>query len=90
MRPKARKYLINDDNTVHAERAEWYLYMQIQTKLDGQLFIPDSHKYRALEDDLISDSQWKDKDALVRNACMPKLEVPPNKLLTQLNDALKS
>lgn len=90
VRPKARKYLINNDNTVHAQRAEWYLYMQIQTKLTDQLFIPDSHKYRALEDDLISDSQWKDKDTLVKNACMPKLQVPPNKLLNQLNEALQS
>lgn len=90
VRPKARRYLITEDNTVHAQRAEWYLYMQIQTKLDGQLFIPDSHKYRALEDDFISDSQWKEKDTLVKNACMPKLEVPPNKLLTQLNEELQS
>ena len=58
VRSKAKPYLISEGNTVNSQRVEWYLYMQIQSKLNGHLFIPDSLKYRALEDDLISDKQW--------------------------------
>lgn len=49
------------DNGIKADRYEWYLYLQIPSRLNGQLTLPNVTKYRSLDADLVNHDRWLDE-----------------------------
>jgi len=50
--PKAtRPLLLKSDGGIDKARYEWFLYLQIPSRLNGQLVLPEVIRYRALDDD---------------------------------------
>lgn len=85
-----RPLLFNKDGTLNKARYEWYLYLQIPDRLQGQLFMPDVIKYRALDADLLKPQSWKrDKQRLLGSTAQDKLMADPTQLIpsmaTELN-----
>ena len=87
IRPKQQPYVVID-NSVNENRFEILLYLMVQSKLDGQLYIPNAIKYRALQDDLISDEVWKGKKKLIKNSMLPRIDTAPKKLMGTMNKTL--
>jgi len=87
---KHKAYLIDQDNCVHLNRFGWLLYLQIPNKLNGQLHVPNAIKYRSLQDDLVNDQRWKDKDKLIQQSVLPRLKERPSKLIESLADKLNN
>lgn len=85
-----RSLLLNKDDSLNKARYEWYLYLQIPDRLQGQLLMPDVIKYRALDADLVQTQRWKrDKKQLTEATAQPKLIADPKSLIpsmaTELN-----
>ena len=88
---KQRSFLQDKDGDLKQTRYEWYLYLQILSRLNGKLTLPDVAKYRALEADLISSERWKNsKDALIAQAQLPKVASNPDVLIQEMEQALES
>lgn len=85
---KHKAYLANEDGSLEVGRFEWLLYLQVPDKLKGQLHIPNVTKYRALQDDLVSDKRWKNKTKLIRQSLLPRLKEKPEKLIELLTGEL--
>jgi len=83
--PKHQIYVFDSEQQVIPQRYECLLYLQIQSKLDGQLYIPESIKHRALQDDLVGDSKIP---TLLKNSILPCLCASPNKLIQSMERAL--
>ena len=82
--------LLNKDGSLNKARYEWYLYLQIPDRLQGQLLMPDVIKYRALDADLVKSQRWKqDKQRLLESTAQTKLMADPTSLIpnmvTELN-----
>ncbi|HAS25075.1 MAG TPA: Tn3 family transposase, partial [Vibrio sp.] len=88
--PKHQAYVIDADNNILPDRYEFLLYLVIQLKLDGQLYIPTIIKYRALRDDLVDDTQWKQKKALLKDSQLPRLNTKPGKLIGSMEQDLEN
>ena len=85
-----RPLLFNKDGTLNKARYEWYLYLQIPDRLQGQLLMPDVIKYRDLDADLLKTQSWKqDKQRLLDSTAQEKLMADPTQLIpsmaTELN-----
>ena len=87
IKPSQLRYLISK-NKVNTQRFEIILYLLIQTKLDGQIFIPQTLKYRCLNDDLINDQDWKQKYKLIKSSQLNRLLTSPQRLVQSLEDEL--
>lgn len=84
-----RSLLINKGGSVNPARYEWFLYLQVPDRLNGQLLLPDIIKYRALDADLVSTQRWKqEKKALVEATLQPKLMAEPSSLIPQMANEL--
>jgi TnpA family transposase len=87
---KLLPFLQDEDDNINPGRYEWYLYLQIPDRLNGQLTLPNVVKYRALEADLVSRARWRrDKTKLLEQTQLPKLSAEPNKLIEQMNRDLE-
>jgi len=87
IKPGKQSYLLQEDN-VNLNRFEILLYLLIQTKLNGQLFIPNTLKYRHLSDDLVNDKDWKQKSKLIKSSQLKRLSMQPKQLMTSLEKEL--
>lgn len=85
--PRHKPYVI-PDGEVDAQRFEILLYLTVQSKLDGQLYIPGSIKYRALQDDLISEEHWKDKNKLIKSSLLSRINTAPSSLMRTMEKEL--
>lgn len=84
-----RPLLLNKDGSINNARYEWFLYLQVPNRLNGQLLLPDIIKYRALDADLVSTQRWKqEKKALVEATLQPKLMAEPSSLIPQMANEL--
>ena len=82
---KQMPFLQDDKRTIKPDRYEWYLYLQIPSRLNGQLTLPEVIKYRALDADLVSRERWlEEKNQLLEQAQLPKLTAEPNKLIEHM------
>lgn len=80
-----RLLLLNKDGCVNKGRYEWYLYLQVPDRLQGQLLMPDVIKYRALDADLVKSQRWKrDKQCLLESTAQPKLMADPTSLIPNM------
>jgi len=87
IKPGKQSCLLQEDS-VNLNRFEILLYLLIQTKLNGQLFIPNTLKYRRLSDDLVNDKDWKQKSKLIKSSQLKRLLMPPKQLMTSLENEL--
>jgi TnpA family transposase len=88
-----REFLLDGDNEINIERYEWYLYLQVPDRLQGQLTLPEVVKYRALEADLVHVKDWRPKkESLLSATAKPKLMEDPDDLIPtmvqELNDRM--
>jgi len=87
---KQADYLIDDSDNVIPSRFEWLLYLQIPSKLKGQLHLPGIIKYRALQDDLVNNTRWKKKKQLLKQSMLPRMTGKPNQLIKTLSSELQN
>jgi len=79
---KQLPFLQNEDGFFNMQRYEWYLYLQIPSRLNGQLMLPEIIKYRSLEADLVNQKRWEeDKDQLLNQIQEEKLKEEPTQLI---------
>jgi TnpA family transposase len=77
--------LLNKDGSLNKARYEWYLYLQVPDRLQGQLLMPDVIKYRALDSDLVKTQRWKqDKQRLLDSTAQTKLMADPTSLIPSM------
>jgi len=78
-------FLLDDDDAINPDRYEWYLYLQIPSRLNGLLTLPDVIKYRALDSDLVDRKRWLEKkEQLLKQTQLPKLMAEPHRLIEQM------
>lgn len=86
---RLRPFLLNEGGTVRRERYEWFLYLQIPRRLNGQLMLPEVIKYRALDDDLLDKATWKkNRLELLAQTQQPKLSAEPKELIGRMAQEL--
>jgi TnpA family transposase len=82
---KTLGFILDAEGNTLADRYEWFLYLQIPDRLNGQLTLPEIIKYRTLDADLIDQEHWKSsKKRLLQQTQLPKLAAEPSELVTQM------
>lgn len=88
---KQLSFLQDESGLIKLNRYEWYLYLQVSSRLNGQLTLPDVLKYRALEADLVNHQYWKEeKEQLINETQLPKLSAEPKQLIEQMASGLNN
>ena len=81
--------LLDENGDIRHDRYECYLYLQIPSRLNGQLTLPNITKYRSLEADLVSRERWRDhKNDLLDKSQLKKLKGEPQQIITDMNSNL--
>ncbi|OZS41228.1 hypothetical protein ASV53_24985, partial [Photobacterium sanguinicancri] len=84
-----RPLLSKPDGSIDKSKYEWFLYLQIPNRLNGQLTLPEVIRYRALEDDLVKPEIWKNqKGSLVEGTQQPNISEDPKRLIPRMADEL--
>jgi len=82
--PDGKKQLLVD-------RYEFLIYRLLRDALEaGNLFCRDSVSFRSLEDDLIDDEHWADKENLIASADLAHLNIPIQDHLSALEQAYEA
>jgi TnpA family transposase len=92
---KMKRYLYEKDASNHkrllADRYEFLLYKHLRHGLGaGVIFCRDSVRFRSMEDDLLDDKQWRNKDTLIAEAGLDSLQQPVEKHLAELKEQLET
>lgn len=75
--PKRVKPYLCQGGEINVQRYEWYLYQGLHQALaDGKVYVVESGKHKQLEDDLISQKDWKNKDKWIIKTGLSKLITP--------------
>jgi hypothetical protein len=83
-------YLIEQEK-VHVKRFEFYLYNQVFQMLDsGKVYVTESEQNKRLEDDLICEQDWKDKQSLIEKTGLTRLTTPIEQTLADLEMRLNN
>lgn len=97
IRKNQRPYLLratepnSTDTEVDLSRFETLLYKLIYDGIEsGNLNFPESQEYRSLDDDLIGDKEWENKEKIIAGIELPKIQRPPRELFAQLVDTLET
>lgn len=86
-------YTMDDDGQkqLQHDRYEFLFYRMLRNRLQaGDIFCRASYKFRSLEDDLLSDEQWKQKDALITKSGLPLVKLPIQQHLADLKEQLET
>ncbi|HBC36749.1 MAG TPA: Tn3 family transposase [Marinobacter adhaerens] len=67
---------------------EVLLYLLVQGKLDGHLFIPQSPKHCSLADDLVDDDIWKHRRKLIKSSLLNRINTAPKQLMRSMQKEL--
>jgi TnpA family transposase len=87
---KVLPFIVQDDDLVNMGRYEWFLYLRIINRLNGQLMVPDVVKYRSLADDLLRRESWKkQKRTLILDTQQPRLQDDPNDIIPSMVQELE-
>ncbi len=87
IQPRHQPFVLMEDD-ISLQRFEILLYLLIQGKLDGHLYIPQSLKYRCLSDDLLDDDTWQHKNKLIKQSLLNRIDTVPKKLMQSLQQDL--
>jgi hypothetical protein len=79
------------DKRLDVDRYEFLVYRLLRNALEaGDVYVQDSTEFRRFEDDLISDTRWQDKDAVLREIGAPILLAPIEETLAAFREALEA
>lgn len=88
--PKGTKKHIYKKKELLTDRYEFLVYKELRKSLEsGDIYCHDSICYRSLEDDLIDDEKWKDKEKLILDNDLITLTKPIEKHLDELEKTLE-
>lgn len=88
---RARRYLLNPDGSVIRDRYEFLVYRQLRDRLEaGDLFCPDSVRYRSFDDDLVDDATLEKKATLLPQLGLVEAVSSIKEQLTALQDTLNT
>ena len=87
IRPRHQPFVVSG-GSINPARFEVLLYLLIQGKLDGHLFIPQSLKHRCLADDLVDDDIWKQKGKLIKSSLLNRINTAPEQLILSMQNEL--
>ena len=77
--------------TLVVDRYEFLVYRLLRNALEaGDVFVRDSNEFRRFEDDLISDTRWAQREAVLQEICAPLLLAPIEDTLQTLREALET
>ncbi len=88
--PKNLKpYLIKHD-IADKKHYEWHLYQRINRSIGkGDIYVTESEKHKRLEDDLVSEKDWKNRDNWIKKTGLTKLSQLISDTLEELESQLK-
>lgn len=79
---KQAPFLQDGNGNFRPDRFEWYLYLQVPNRMNGQLTLPQVIKYRALDADLVGRKRWQEeKEKLLKQSQLPKLMIGSDELI---------
>jgi TnpA family transposase len=79
------------DKRLDVDRYEFLVYRLLRNALEaGDVYVQDSTEFRRFEDDLIGDTRWQDKDAVLREIGAPILLSPIEETLAAFREALEA
>lgn len=92
---KHRRYLYTagDDGKkqILVDRYEFLIYRLLRNNLEsGDVFCRHSVRFRSFEDDLLSDEQWQEKEALIDQVGLPILTQTAEEHLAELKELLET
>jgi hypothetical protein len=77
------------EKPLEVDRYEFLGYRLLRNALEaGDVYVQDSTECRRFEDDLISDTRWQEKDAVLREIGAPIVLTPIHETLTALRETL--
>jgi TnpA family transposase len=80
----------NEAKRLLVNRYEFLIYRLIRNGLEsGDIFCSDSIRFRSFEDDLIDDQQWMEKERLIADFGLTKLNKPIHEHLAELETELE-
>ncbi len=87
IKPRHQPFICSADS-INPARFELLLYLLVENKMHGHLHIPRSLKHRRLQDDLVDDPSWKQKDNLIEKSLLNRINTPPQRLMISMQKAL--
>src|SRR5690606_35929442 len=73
------------------DRYEFLVYRLLRNHLEsGDVFCRDSVHFRSIEEDVLSDEQWQDKEALIAQVGLPILTQTAEEHLAELQELLET
>ena len=87
IRPRHLPFVATD-SAINPARFEVLLYLLVQGKLDGHLFIPQSPKHCSLADDLVDDDIWKHRRKLIKSSLLNRINTAPKQLMRSMQKEL--
>lgn len=73
------------------DRYEFLVYRMLRNALEsGDIFVQKSNEFRRLEDDLINDEKWKNKNAILQELNLPLLSYPIEDTLAAFHESIES
>ena len=82
---------IEKDGVIDMAKYEFIIYQQIVEQIEaGHVYLENSISFKSLSSHLISDVQWKNKSALLKNLSNKKLLTSIDQLLNDLENTLES
>lgn len=80
-----------EEEQLDLDRYEYLVYRLLRNALEsGDLFVRNSNEFRRFEDDLISDSRWQNKEAVLQEIGAPILMHPIEETLATFREALET
>ncbi|MBM7846748.1 DUF4158 domain-containing protein, partial [Herpetosiphon giganteus] len=91
---KEKRWLYTTDADGYSDlirdRYEFLVYRQLRKAMEaGEVFCPASVQFRSFDDDLITEAEWADKDAVLARIAEPRLLEPIKTQLATLEQALE-
>ncbi|MBU3158380.1 Tn3 family transposase [Clostridium frigoris] len=89
------QYIYKQDNNgqkvLIVDRYEFLVYRLLRNSLEaGDIFCPDSARFRSFEDDLLDNCQWQQKEKLIAEAGLSIFNKPILNHLMELEDKLET
>jgi TnpA family transposase len=88
---RTRRHLLNPGGSVVRDRYEFLVYRQLRDRLEaGDLFCPDSARYRSFEDDLVDDATFQNRATLLPQVGLVEAASSIKDQLATLQEALNT
>jgi len=82
---------IKKNKVLNTDKYEFLVYLLLKKGLDaGDIFVRDSRDFRSLDDDLIDEELWKQKEMLIKSLNLPYLHEPIEVILARKEAELEA